>query len=490
MLTLLNGLWYGGMWKKIIKTLVIVPKFCHFFYLFLITYFIFIVISNVLANSSEESLNQNVSTLFYKKTIKFQNLHECLKYALSEHPLIKQSQELIKIANNKRGQIKANLDDKLTITTSFQRRKIEFTKAQFSNPKLDYITDSTSNSISYKKTISDFGRTNARLKSLDYDLASNKNDLEWNITLISAEVKSAWLKVRKSKALLEVQKNNLEKFLIHLDKVKSFVNVGLKPPYDITKAEVDVANAKVNLISAESSYNMSIVNLQKAIGINNPIELNEPFNFVERPEEYTENATFSINIEHLDNEALFREALEKRSDILSAKMALKSAELKLQEAKLSKQPTLSTSADYNFSGSTTPLDRNYTFILSLNLPVLDGKQTFYNIKEAISNYNIAKYKLDYLVINLKAELDNAILSLRELQQKLEATKVLVLQASETLYLAENRYLSGLGNAIELTDARNSYTNALGSFYTAFYDQLISFTNLEKILGRMPKELEN
>lgn len=52
----------------------------------------------------------------------------------------------------------------------------------------------------------------------------------------------------------------------HLDLAKGFYEVGLKPKIEVTKAEVELSNAKLNLITAEKQLSQALLNLKVAMG--------------------------------------------------------------------------------------------------------------------------------------------------------------------------------------------------------------------------------
>jgi outer membrane protein TolC len=65
--------------------------------------------------------------------------------------------------------------------------------------------------------------------------------------------------------------------------------------------------------------------------------------------------------------------------------------------------------------------------------------------------------------------------------------VLVQQASESVYLAEGRYDAGLGNPLEVNDARVEYTRARGNYIVSFFDSLIARAELDRVVGDLPRE---
>ena len=52
-----------------------------------------------------------------------------------------------------------------------------------------------------------------------------------------------------------------------ITQAKAFYEVGTKPKFDVTKAEVDLSNARLALISAQNSVRIAVVSLNNAMGV-------------------------------------------------------------------------------------------------------------------------------------------------------------------------------------------------------------------------------
>jgi len=63
--------------------------------------------------------------------------------------------------------------------------------------------------------------------------------------------------VLQSKRNRDVAEEAVRQFQKHLEQAKGFYEVGTKPKFDVTKAEVDLSNAKLGLIKSGSSLKIS-----------------------------------------------------------------------------------------------------------------------------------------------------------------------------------------------------------------------------------------
>lgn len=401
-------------------------------------------------------------------------LEECLEWGLKNHPGIRQAQGNIKTSMaRKTSSIIAN---RVTVSAQagYHRRGQDYSRL---GGIRDAIADSTSESISVRKVINDFGRMDSRVRSLDSSIGAAKASEQWERVSVAAEIKIAYLRTISAKAMLDVQQENLERFQAHLKKVESFVEVGTKPPYDITKGKLDVADAQVSLIRAERDFEDSLSNLSSAVG------------FYGRIKPSGTNAQVQTIPEMPFEPNALTVEMASRTDLLAMHLQLESAKHQLSLVRKGRKPTLSGSADYNWSGSASPLDRSWSMGLSLSVPVFDAGETRAQIESNLGDLQIVQARLDQLKLNAKSELEKVLTAFREAGKRYEATEIQVRQAAENLNLAEARYDAGLGSPIELTDARVGFTSAKSNNISAYYDCLIAAANIDRVLGRMPGETD-
>ncbi|MBF0548347.1 MAG: TolC family protein [Candidatus Riflebacteria bacterium] len=408
------------------------------------------------------------------------SLKDCLNYGLKNHPVLSQVEGTVDSARAQIGEIKSNFGFQVNGNANFLRQKDDFVKTTGSSgisPDLS-MNDSTAESLSAKKLFSDWGRTRERQKSGVSVYKATKEDLKWQRTQVGGTIKTAFFQALQAKALIRVQKESLDGFKEHEDKVRGFVEVGSKTPYDLTKAQVDVANAQVALIKAENDSQNAMARLIQAIGLDGPIEISEG------PESFGLASAPEIKKEDLS------EKLYKRPDLSAAEFRYDSTSFQLNAAKKSLKPAFSGSANYGWNGTATPLNRSWNVGMALSFPFLDGKLTHYQVKDAEGSLKSAKGRLQNLKIQASTDLEIAIHTLREAFKRFETSQILLKSASETLHLAEGRYEAGLGSPIEITDARTGYYNAEGENITAYYDTLVALTQLDIVTGVLPPEYQN
>lgn len=402
-------------------------------------------------------------------------LEQCLEYGLKNHPAIRSADAAVKASRARIGSTRSGMGTKVSAQSNFSRNRQEFKRAAAARISgSDDLTDSTSNGVSIRKTLTDSGQTSARLNAANMDFSATRAARSWSDVTTAVTIKTAYYKALQAMAQVGVQENLLQSYEVHLKKVRGFVDVGTRAPYDITKALVDVANTKVAVIKAQSEARNMLSALAKAVGYEGIIEVAAHPGFLKlvQPE--------------LDSERLIEEALS-RPDIAQIKFQVDAAKHRLTGTKRGLNPTLSSTAGYDWSGTASPLDRSWSVGMQLSVPVLDGKLTKYSIEEQRNSLEQTRSTLDQQRLSVRAEVETAVTGVRDAFQRLEASEILLKQAAESLSLAEGRFDAGLGSPIEITDARAAFSSARGSHITAYYDSLIALTTLDRSLGLMPSE---
>lgn len=398
-------------------------------------------------------------------------LEQCLEYGLSAHPQLKIAESNVAGEKARLLQIDSAYDPKVNMRASWNHSKVD---AARNRNLADPTTDSTSESVGASKLLYDSGQTSLQKKAARESLTAANSRLAATLTEVAANIKSAFFKAQQARALLQVRLETLEGYERHLEKVKGFVEVGTRAPYDITRAQVDVANARVDLITARSQLKVALANLTRNIGLNEAISI-AAYDQMHLPVSQT-----------ADKEQLITEAMG-RPEVRASQSQVRAADYKVKEARQSQKPSLSASADYQWSGTSAPLDRQWGMGVSMSWPVFDGSITRAKIDSAKSSFDNTAASLENLKLSVSAELENSITGLTDALERFQATKVLVQQASESMLLAEGRYDAGLGSPLEITDASVEFAKARGNHIVSYFDSLIAQVELDRVLGRFPAE---
>ncbi|HQB83367.1 MAG TPA: TolC family protein [Candidatus Rifleibacterium sp.] len=276
-------------------------------------------------------------------------LEQCLQYGLNRHPQLRVAESNVSAEKARLLQTSSAYDPTLDLRANWRHSKVETASGR---NIVDATTDSTSESVSASKLLFDAGQTSLQKKAAGESLAAAKARRDSTLTELAADIKAAFFRAQQATELLKVREETLEGYERHLEKVESFVEVGTRAPFDITRAQVDVANARVELISARSNLKVALAGLARAVGLSETID-------IARYEDFRQPNGLIADKDELLNEAM------SRPDLKAAGFQVKAADLRLKEARLGRSPSVSASADYQWSGTVSPLDRQWGMGVSM-----------------------------------------------------------------------------------------------------------------------------
>ena len=389
------------------------------------------------------------------------DLQRCIAIALSRHPAIQAAVGTLRAGDSRIGQARSGYYPQLNGSTGYSRTDPTTSPGQ--------VYDSYSTSVSLSQNLYDFGKTSTQVKIQEFNRDSSRSDLDNIRTQVTFGVKSAYFGLLQVGRNRDVSRELVGQFQQHLDQASAFFEVGTKPKFDVTKAEVDLSNAKLNLIKAENAFRLARVVLNNAMGL------------PEAPD-YEVADQFSSQRVEIDLDETIRRAYDRRPDLKAIAVKKQSLEQSIELARKGYYPSVTGNAGYGWGGGSFPLDQGWSFGAQLNVPLFNGFLTKYQVTEAQANLDILAANEALLRQTIDQDVKQAWLNLREAADRGVAAELIVRQAAENLELANGRYAAGVGNPIEVTDALVAASNAKLAQISALYDYKLAQSSLEKATG--------
>jgi len=340
--------------------------------------------------------------------------------------------------------------------------------------------DFGSASVTASQLLFDFGRTWAAKDVAKSSAEAVKEVLETQKLDISQLVKTQYYTLLLSKRLVEVNVTALERAEVNLRSAQGFFQVGTQPKSFVTRAEVDVANGRVNVIRAQNAVSLARVALNTAMGI----AVNAP------TKDLLAYEPFPMN-----RDALVAEAIKNRPEYRQVKAQAEAADAFVRQTFRDFFPNLFGSGTYGVVGVTGASANSRStsgFIdsgnewnvgLTLNWSIFDGGGKVARYKEAKANLEASVARVRDAELQVWLSVEQSYLNLGEAEERIGAAGKAVESAEENYQLARGRFDAGVANIIELTDAQLALTQAQSTEAQALSDYRISIANLERALGR-------
>ncbi len=167
------------------------------------------------------------------------DLDQCIAVALDKHPSLKASAGDIRAMESRVGQARSKYYPWLDVSAGYQ-------KIGPTTPPGDSIDsyDQYSTGFNLGVTLFDFGKTSANVAIQDLNVNASRADYDDVKAQIILNVKKAYYTLLQNQRNREVAVDTMQQFQQHLDQANAFFLVGTKPKFDVTKAEVDLGNAR------------------------------------------------------------------------------------------------------------------------------------------------------------------------------------------------------------------------------------------------------
>ncbi|PKN66433.1 MAG: TolC family protein [Deltaproteobacteria bacterium HGW-Deltaproteobacteria-12] len=392
------------------------------------------------------------------------NLDQCIDIALQRHPYLNAASGSVRVLESKIGQARANYYPQLTFQSSYQRIGPAASSLLRSDPYNSY-----SNTLNLSQNIFDFGKTATQVEIQSLGKESSLADLQDVRGLVIFNVKQFYFGFLQGKMSRDVARETANQFQQHYERSKVFFETGKSSKIDVTSAEVNLSNARINLLKAENALRIAKVNLNNAMGMTNAPDYEITDELTYRPDEiFLEDA--------------LQNAYKNRPDLLSLNKKKEGLEKTIALNKKGYLPVLSGNAAYGYTGDDLSMEKAWNVGVTLTFPLFSGLSTKYQIDEARANLDVLLANEDTLKQKISLEVESAYLSMKEAEQRISAGKIVVRQAEENVELAQGRYTAGVGSYMEITDAVISLNNAKMTYITALSDYSVTRAGLQKAMG--------
>ena len=330
-----------------------------------------------------------------------------------------------------------------------------------------------SNSVSVSQLIYDFGQTTGRYDAAQAQAqATAENERATGLQIVF-NVRAAYFDARASRSLLQVAQETLQNLQSHLQQTEGFVQVGTRPDIDLAQARSDTANAQVQVITAENTKDVSRATLAQAMGLEGSLDF-----------EVKDETLSPVPGEDAGTGALLDEAIKARPEVASLLDQVRAQQETVRSIKGAFAPQLGAVAGVTQGGiALDQLGWNLSAGLTLTWGIYQGGLTTAQVHEGEAILAQIAAQLDVLRQQLRVDVEQARLGVRAAKASLGAARDAQLNARERLRLAEGRYETGIGNAIELSDAQVAVTSAEVQVVQADQKLSTARAQLLRALGR-------
>jgi outer membrane protein len=398
------------------------------------------------------------------------SLDDALRLALQNNGLARAALAETDAADARLAAARANLYPSIDLSSSTTRTRIEGGGA---------IADTTQrqNGFGLEWLLLDNGQRELRIRQSSRTAEATRQSTRDTVRRVLFQTARAYYEVLRRKELLQVADTAVRRAETLLEVAKAQAEVGAAPQKDVLQAEADLANARVQQIQARNALRLAETDLKRLIGW----EAQKPLPDLTAPDAPpTPDPALSV-------EQLWQRARLQRPDLRDAELRLQISRLGLDAARLNSLLRLQISVrgfrEYDPNSRTQG-----SISIVASYPLLDGGLTRANLREAEASLQSAQFRLQQAERDAYAEVESALLSIREAFERLEASKIAVAAAQRNFDAAQESLREGVGTIVEVLTAQLALITAETNLVQATYDAAVAELQLRVATGeRLPAE---
>lgn len=342
-----------------------------------------------------------------------------------------------------------------------------------------HIRNLPSVGVSVNQLIYNFGKTTSFIKMNEFFKIAAEYEFMDSLCSTLFDVKDKYYKVLKTKALMELARDNIT---IN----EHFVEIS-KKDLDKSTAKIYLEEAKINLSEAERLYYNAKLDLTNAMYLgNNPqytLKNTETFsvlyNFDYNKKELKINDYLPLTY-NFPKENAVEIAYENSPDLQVLTATKKAMEESLKYIKRTYFPDLTGTVGYGFNKNLNTSNNSLNVGVNLTSAV-NLKELKHSIDGAQAQVNLAQTEIDLFKQDVYYEVKRAFNNIDKCIGRIPIAKEQTEEAYSTLKLVESKYLAGIEDYGDIQRARNNYINARKAYITSIADYNLALIQLEEAM---------
>jgi outer membrane protein TolC len=258
-----------------------------------------------------------------------------------------------------------------------------------------------------------------------------------------------------NRALITVQEESIQLLTDQLRDQQNRFDAGTVPRFNVLRAEVELANARPELIRANNNYLIALLELAKTLGLEATPSGKPAFHPV---------GTLDVGKRPLGLQNALQLAKERRPFLKVQRQSILIEAEQIKIALAGYKPHVDVNGGYEMRNSRLFNDlldtvNGWFFGFNGSWEIFDGLETYGRTKQARARLASAKINYDDSVQQVELEVQQAYAQLQQARETIQSQQKNVESALEALRLANERLAAGAGTQLDVLDARVALTRA-------------------------------
>lgn len=307
---------------------------------------------------------------------------------------------------------------------------------------------------------------------------------EYSENELILKVREAYYTILLADSFVKLAEHQIKQSKENLDNVKAMYDAGLIAEYDFIRANVAYQNLIPKKTGALNQKKQAENNLILIIGSNIEVHysITDSLKFTKR-----EIPNYSMGLNEL---------YKKNNLVLQMELQTELQDLNSSYEWTKHMPEVQAFGNWQVQAMDekfAPKDWNYYRSLnvgvSVRIPIFKGFATSSKVEQAEIDHKISIESLANTKETLRNNYTNLLLQINKLEEQVGAYVAAKKQAERGYQISLKRFNTGLGTQLEVTDAQGSLILAKVNYLQAVYEYLLSYAQLDLLLGTRYTEID-
>jgi len=343
-----------------------------------------------------------------------------------------------------------------------------------------FITPTSKDIYNFNTTVNQplftggFNLATYRSSKLGVDLS--KESLEAAKLDLVLQVRVGYFTILRAEKFLTVAEQQVKNFEAQLEVTKAFFDVGIVPKNDVLQGEVNLANAKQQMVKAAND----VATAKAQFNILLTRDVNTPFEVVD---------ILGYKAFPLSFEESLEEAFRLRPEIRTAQLNIDQAKENVKIARSGFFPTISLSGTYTRFSDNLDLSAGvgfndrWTVQALANFTLWNWGNTAFKVGENKVKVTQAEDSKKQLAYSISLAVKDDYLSMLVAEKNIGTAEKAIEQAEENLRMFEERYRYQVATQTDVLIAVTLLAQARTNYYGALSDFNVAKAQLERDMGR-------
>jgi OMF family outer membrane factor len=349
----------------------------------------------------------------------------------------------------------------------------------FGNPtQQDTVTNTFSAGLEINYDLFTSGRRSSLIRAAEEQVRLQELQIEVISEELRNTVVSAYYDMQQADELVRIDRQTLEEALKSLEDAQALERAGVGTRFSVLQAEVDVANARQDLIQSLSDQQVARRRMVDLLGLAQTVNVSAA-----DPIEVTKVWTLS-----LEDSILM--AFQNRAELEQQLVQRDISEQNRQAELAATRPQVSLFARYELQDLLDQTRVNsdaevYTIGAQISWRLFDAGASRAAADQQESNIELAENGFANLRNQIRLEVEEAYYQLNASFENIQTAAIAVESATESLRLARLRFQAGVGTQLEVLQAQTDLTDAEVNLLQAKLGYNRALADLERAVSNVP-----